>query len=569
MANSAANADAPLSAELPPLHRDGDARRRQHEALWALRERGELVDVTLVLDGAVEVAAHRVVLAAGCPFFRALFTCGMAESRARIVPLPELDPPAFAALLRFLYVGELQLTPENVLPVLFAANRLELDGVVEFCCTQLMLALSVHNCADVYLGCAPLTREPCRLLAHAAKAMLDTFFADVRRTPSFRNLPLDAALTLSPQASNTPTDIVSNNTSASVPLPASGMVNSKASEVNSAIVKDQPLTPTIFAIGGFSGPCALKSVEFLDFHAGKWLAAPDMAERRSYAGVAVAGARHIFVLGGTCSARHLTSVERFDPETNAWTAVPPMSRARSYLGAAAIGDFLYAVGGFNGLSHLHSVERFSLKTQTWEEVAPLATGRSGLAVTVLDGLLYAIGGYDGQRHLSSVEVYDPQTDTWRAGPAMCSARNGPAAIAQPRRHRILVFGGESRHGVRMNSSEVLEVQAGEWRERDGFLDCRSGHAALSFLDESFLFCLGGSNKKDEYLATVHRYDFLSKTWRRHSRMLAQRCGLNVAVALTSPGAACFDAHRKETAKRPASPLEAIATAPLPDSETDG
>ncbi|GMF43394.1 unnamed protein product [Phytophthora fragariaefolia] len=309
---------------------------------------------------------------------------------------------------------------------------------------------------------------------------------------------------------------------------------------------EQQLTPTIFVVGGFNNPGALNTVEFLDFHRAEWFPAAPMTTRRSYSGVAVPSDNKIYVMGGTSnSSQHHKSMERFDPEKNAWTLMPPMTHARSYLGAAVVGDFIYAVGGFNGQAHLASVERFDLQSQQWEEIPPLSTGRSGLAVVALNGLVYAIGGYDGRKHLKSVGVFDPQTNQWSSIASMRYARNGPAAVAQEHSNSILVFGGESRHGARMNTSERLDLNSGMWSDVDTFADCRSGHVAFSFLSESFLYCLGGSNKKDEYLDTVHRYDYLSKQWTLHSQMRAQRCGLNVAVVKTTPHAECFFAQREK------------------------
>jgi len=176
-------------------------------------------------------------------------------------------------------------------------------------------------------------------------------------------------------------------------------------------------------------------------------------------------------------------------------------------------------------------------------------------------------------------VYDPHTNQWQDAPAMASARNGPAAIACSRTNSVLVFGGEARHGVRMCSSEALELStessmteekadgddemAGDdgveeegadaseakWREREPFVDSRSGHAAFSFLDESFLFAVGGSKRKDEYLDTVHRFDFVSRKWTLHSHMRAQRCGMNVAVVRVGLSAKCFDAQREAEARK--------------------
>lgn len=618
---------------LTTLQRDGEAQAQQRAQLFALLQRRQLTDVTLVLaaddsqlnaaflaeddeeddeedgksaTGQVEVQAHRLVLAAASAFFRALFTSGMRESHEPRVPLPGVDPRAFRALLRYMYLGELALSGDNVLPILVTADRLEMPEVVDECCAQLMLRLAVDNCVDVFVCCRALVhRRACRLLARAARAFMRAFASDVRRTPAFqRNLLAGDASVLhavgDPSAPATRAPIARRKSDGDYcevrPMPqksspvirdaeetASGMTNSITQQELPTTLATKPSfdgerTPTIFVIGGFNGPCALKSVELLDFHSGKWFAVENMHEKRSYSGAAVSSAQKIYVMGGASNSRHLDSVEMYDPERNVWTEMPSMPTARSYLGAAFLDGFVYAVGGFNGLSHLRTVERFDVEKQAWEAVAPLKTARSGLAVVVMHNKLVAVGGYDGRQHLASVEVYDSKENLWFDAPAMTTARNGPAAIACARTNTVLVFGGESRHGVRMNSSEALELggipiansetdnnnnaedddddmdgddseltEEGNqvsWHGREPFVDTRSGHAAFSFLDESFVFAVGGSHRKDEYLNEVHRFDFVSRSWTFHSRMRAQRCGLNVAVVSVAPNAKCFDTQRQ-------------------------
>ncbi|KAE8914452.1 hypothetical protein PF005_g13558 [Phytophthora fragariae] len=598
------------AAQFSPVCSSPEAQQAQRLKLLDMCARRELTDVVLLLQPEPgqetpeqEVAAHRVVLAAASPFFRALFTGGMRESRQPTprVPLPGVPVVAFRELLRYMYLGELRVAGDTILSVLHAANRLELQEVVEICCKQLMLELSVHNCVDIYMCCEQVQmRAACRLLARAARAMIDTFFCEVYQSEGFKNLSLDAVLkVLRHQEVRSSVDVSADDAavkswmmhdpttrkrelSVALHSPQSAgdvgldemilsrrnsdnaMVNSKeklsfiaaeegaeldmlsvvASEIEDN--SQQQLTPTIFVVGGFNNPGALNTVEYLDFHRGEWFLAAPMGTRRSYSGVAVPADNKIYVMGGTSSSsQHHKTMERYDPEANVWTPMPSMVQARSYLGAAVVGDFIYAVGGFNGQAHLSSVERFDMQKRQWEQIPPLSTGRSGLAVVALNGLVYAIGGYDGRKHLKSVEVFDPQTNQWSSIASMRYARNGPAAVVQEHSNSILLFGGESRHGARMNTSERLDLNSGSWSDVDAFADCRSGHVAFSFLSESFLFCLGGSNKKDEYLDAVHRYDYLSKQWTLHSQMRAQRCGLNVAVVKTTPHAECFSAQREK------------------------
>ncbi|RLN56687.1 hypothetical protein BBP00_00007877 [Phytophthora kernoviae] len=130
------------AGQVSAVHSAPCAQQEQRHKLLDMCQRHELTDVVLLLQGdaresevvgqeVVEVAAHRVVLATASPFFHALFTSGMKESR-------ESCPR------------------DTILSVLHTANRLELREVVEICCKQLMLQLSVANCVDIYMCCEQL-----------------------------------------------------------------------------------------------------------------------------------------------------------------------------------------------------------------------------------------------------------------------------------------------------------------------------------------------------------------------------------------------------------------------------
>ena len=72
-----------------------------------------LCDVILVADS-VEVPAHRPVLAACSPYFYAMFTANLAESKAERIVLQEIDGKALALLIEFVYSSEIHVTEENV-----------------------------------------------------------------------------------------------------------------------------------------------------------------------------------------------------------------------------------------------------------------------------------------------------------------------------------------------------------------------------------------------------------------------------------------------------------------------
>ncbi len=108
-----------------------------------LNNPGSAPDLTIIAGGSGEGAhpqagyarsfrAHRAILAARCPFFRTLFDSGMADSAARVLPLPDADTDAFAVLLQYMYRGAV-LPCDRALQraVRGLSDRLLMSGVTE------------------------------------------------------------------------------------------------------------------------------------------------------------------------------------------------------------------------------------------------------------------------------------------------------------------------------------------------------------------------------------------------------------------------------------------------------
>ena len=55
-------------------------------------------------------------------------------------------------------------------------------------------------------------------------------------------------------------------------------------------------------------------------------------------------AGRVYAVGGYDGSAHLNTVECYDPKTNEWRSVPNMASRRSSAGVAVIGDKLYVVG---------------------------------------------------------------------------------------------------------------------------------------------------------------------------------------------------------------------------------
>ena len=127
----------------------------------SLRQNRKLYDVILIA-GSTEIFGHRAILAACSSYFEAMFSTDMMESREEKVLIQEMDSGVLARLIDFAYTGEIELTADNVLELLSASSRLQIEEVQDLCCDFLREQLDPHNCLEIrgfaeQYGCCELT----------------------------------------------------------------------------------------------------------------------------------------------------------------------------------------------------------------------------------------------------------------------------------------------------------------------------------------------------------------------------------------------------------------------------
>lgn len=93
-----------------------------------MRNHQMLTDVILEV-GAELFHAHKVVLAAASPYFKAMFTGGLKECEMSRVKLQGICNTAMARLLNFMYTGEIKVTEVTVCQLLPAATMFQVINV--------------------------------------------------------------------------------------------------------------------------------------------------------------------------------------------------------------------------------------------------------------------------------------------------------------------------------------------------------------------------------------------------------------------------------------------------------
>ena len=108
----------------------------------------KLCDVVLKI-GDEHIPTHRAVLAACSPYFYAMFTSDLVESRQKVVTMKDIDAHVVQQLVEFAYTGKVDLNVENVQSILATASLVQFHEVRDLCCQFLETQLDPSNCLGI------------------------------------------------------------------------------------------------------------------------------------------------------------------------------------------------------------------------------------------------------------------------------------------------------------------------------------------------------------------------------------------------------------------------------------
>eukprot|EP00061_Rhincodon_typus_P002982 g18984.t1 len=132
-----------------------------------LRQDRQMCDVTVrVSHGGKEqtFAAHRIVLAASSPVFKAMFTSSLREHQAPEVKIQGIHPMVMERLIEFAYTSRVSVGEQCVLQMLLASTMYQVEGVINACCDFLIKNLDSANAIGIYhfaeqIGCTELRQR--------------------------------------------------------------------------------------------------------------------------------------------------------------------------------------------------------------------------------------------------------------------------------------------------------------------------------------------------------------------------------------------------------------------------
>ena len=529
------------AAELQPNHDAALASRRQdsraqytfqqgnHEqiCLEALKEMWvskQLCDVRLVVGGTT-VEAHRAVLAATVPYFKAFFSKEWNPKENEVI-LQGVNAEAIQSIVSFVYTGEVEIATDTVEQLLVTAKYLDLSAIVDACVSFMSRHLCVESCVNA-LSFAQL--HGLHDLLDSTIAYIVKNFSGVAKVHDFVNLSFEDLKMFVNM------DSISVAGEEEVFFAVAKWLQHNPSErsQHAATLFDLVRFPTIplrflkdvvcrDPIVSISKACQGMIDEAMQYHQNpsviSFISPKKTQPRSSFLG-------HICLVGGISDeGAPLNQVDFFIPNEEAWREGTKMNLVRSRFSLVLCNGYLYAIGGSQATTCLSTVERYSPKFDLWEPVAPMNRARRSCAAVVVGGRVFVLGGMDGNVFLRSVELFTPVDNAWVHQPAMLEARSEHAGIFHD--GYIYAIGGNNSHD-RLSRVERFDIMNRQWHTVGCMTVPRSNFGAVLLGQEIFV-CGGQSASKSEVLSSAEVFNSDENVWEEISAKMANpRVGLAV------------------------------------------
>nr|XP_024218264.1 kelch-like ECH-associated protein 1 isoform X2 [Halyomorpha halys] len=480
-----------------------------------------LTDVTLIV-GSEKMKAHRVMLAAASPYFKAMFTGGLKECDAREVTIHDVCPATMYLILDFIYTGQIRVTELTVCRLLPAAAMFQVTDVIRACCIFLERQLSPANA----IGIANFAEQySCVELQSKANQYILRNFSQVCEEEEFTQLTPkqlvelirrdELNVTEEREVYNAVLRWVKTNEEERRPMMHCVLSAVRCQFLTPSFLNDQMKNCEVIKRIPACKEYLAQIFKELTLHK-----KPNVKERSP------GGQRIIYCVGGYLRLS-LETVEILCLDDNSWSSCAKLAVPRSGLGAAFVKGLLYAIGGRNtspGCSYDSDwVDRYDPDEDRWFMVAPMNNRRLGVGVAVVNRLLYAIGGYDGKQRLSTVERYNPDENSWTFVAEMSTPRSG-AGVASLKQF-IYVVGGYDN--CQLKTAERYDTENNTWTPIAPLSVPRSAFSLAAINDK--LYAIGGYDGQ-EFVNVVEVYDPSMDQWTTGMTMSSPRSGLACAVS---------------------------------------
>ncbi|XP_070711300.1 kelch-like protein 33 [Pempheris klunzingeri] len=539
-----------------------------------MRERAVGCDVTIQAESGERYLAHRVVLAAGGDYFRALLCGGLRESSEDTVCLRGVSSHVIESMLDFIYTGQLRLGWSQIWELTDALFQFQLQGALSLCIDFLQDGMDESTCLDVLVLAETYGLVQ---LGQAAEQYTLAHFQGISAGEKFKDVPcslLDKLLDKDSLCVESEIVVfravvswVEDNPLERLPaLP--GLLRHvrlpllSYSELQEALscrllcrspgargsleairslmeghyrgpeCRPRTLNQVLVLVGGdavddeFMKRVPSRTLWFAQqFHRGpglirsiNWRPFAKLPEPARFRHCVCLLNNKLYVLGGRKyygALDILKSALRFDLSLCKWERLPDMLCQRDYFSSVCLDGKVFALGGNRDDSqYLDAVEYYTPEENSWRQAHPLDTAVCSHAAAVLDGQIYISGGCDPhQRCLPLMWHYHPALGSSTRAPMTVGAgRAGHIMLAMGR--GLVVAGGLQPLWMGFGDQLLCELY-------DPTHDSWSSIPALpkphlspgaTVLDGRLYVAGGSSANTAREIKWVHRYDPVEGCW---------------------------------------------------------
>lgn len=525
--------------------------------LNVLRKSSILCDITIRAEGE-DFAAHRCVLTAASPYFRALFTTAFKENENNFVELKEVKCAALSEALQFMYTGAAKADSSNAQDLVMAADYLILPSLKLKASEFLEETISASNCLALESFAAQFN---CQSLKKAAVTYKIKNFVAVVKSDDFKALDFEKVKDLISRDDIIVTkeeevydavilwvkhDLSSRECSFPDLLKCVRIFSMSKYSVREILCKEKLVvnslacTTILFqALDAFLFPdsfqvlmqrprLCLKRKELVVVLTGghnveghyqptsdtfgfilsskKWLNLPMMPCPRTRHAAAVCGGQ-LFVVGGNSDA----PLCYFNRGLNKWFASDKSLQSIPHSSLVTHNEELYMIGGEIENVARVKCSKYNYKVNKWKELSPMKHPRAAHCAVVLEELIYVVAGSDDNACLKSVECYTPSNDEWSQIADMNNARKFAAAAAATTGKKIIVVGGYCDMDCAniVASCEIFDKSLNQWSLVSAPIVPRAACGIVSV--DNYVYVFGGENVYDD-IDSVECYAIQEDAW---------------------------------------------------------
>ncbi|KAL9951883.1 hypothetical protein ACROYT_G044624 [Oculina patagonica] len=440
-------------------------------------------DITLVVEDGTEFKAHRKVLSEASPFFEKLLNSDMMESKKGVVRLEMLTEAGLAAVLEFIYTGDVQILNEDeARDLIEMADYLFILPLTTLAGRVLAQTLNISNCISTYHFAK---RYQCEELISDTKQFIHANFSNEAKAEDFLNMSSEE---VNQWISSDEINVSAEENVFKIIL---AWIDHNKSEREKYfadlfrqvqliyVSRDYLLNDIVTNDLVNDNACCLELVK----------AAMKAIDSKNSENVSFPPPRKSLETPVIVTQERDYKLLRYDSLFDRWTYLPYEGKRdlQQIFVSDNNEDGIYALESENetscpdcvslrscsgpkrvskfspcGKQHLSYITRYKPESNSWEDVATFDFGlRRGICIVAKDNSIYFIGGWEGfVQAFADVDRYDINERKWEKLANLQQSRGGASGTVV--HGKIFIAGGWSRYGI-FFSCEVYNETTNEWQ----------------------------------------------------------------------------------------------------------